>query len=551
MRWLISTLAIAACASQSIPSVRYLNAPVVGAVDDRRDVPRPPEARDTQLWLYHFDGMFLRHVTRALELPRPQRALGVNALDEVPDSTWFTNRIGVRVMTLDELRRGPAVAGSPEPHKPWTIKSTKVGGRSIGFTIVDARGEKYLLKFDRKGYPETETAVDAIVGRLLWACGFNVPEDHVVSFRREELVLAKDAVEKGPLGRTRLTAEGVDRRLAQIHAGADGTIRGIASRILEGKWLGGHPGEGVRSDDPNDRIPHELRRDLRGAYAMFAWLDHTDVKEHNTLDMWVADPADPTRHYVKHYLIDFGKSLGFMAQSKHDPRIGHAYRLDYSDLLASFVTAGLYRRPWEGRSDPGLRGIALYDATAYDPSAWKPTVQTYTPFWTADRFDNFWGAKILIRFTRDQLRAVVDTGKLSDPRAVEYLVDALVARQRVTAKYWFDRVAPLDAFRIVPADVGHVLCFDDLAIEHGLASGPTRYAVAFFDRGGRPIAKPATIEPGAGPRTCRSLQFESGDGGYTMVQIDVTRPGMTAGMIVHIARDPVAGSPRVIGVWRR
>ena len=38
---------------------------------------------------------------------RDVRALNVNTLDEVPDSSWFTNRIGRRPMSLDELVRGP------------------------------------------------------------------------------------------------------------------------------------------------------------------------------------------------------------------------------------------------------------------------------------------------------------------------------------------------------------------------------------------------------------------------------------------------------------
>src|SRR5687768_6606574 len=32
----------------------------------------------------------------------PGRALNVNTLDEVPDSSWFTNRIGQRPMSIDE-----------------------------------------------------------------------------------------------------------------------------------------------------------------------------------------------------------------------------------------------------------------------------------------------------------------------------------------------------------------------------------------------------------------------------------------------------------------
>jgi len=45
------------------------------------------------------------------------------------------------------------------------------------------------------------------------------------------------------------------------------------SRLLEGKPIGGPPFTGTRPDDPNDRIPHEQRRDLRGLASIFAWLD--------------------------------------------------------------------------------------------------------------------------------------------------------------------------------------------------------------------------------------------------------------------------------------
>ena len=34
------------------------------------------------------------------------RALNVNTIDEVPDSSWFINRIGVRPMAIAEILRG-------------------------------------------------------------------------------------------------------------------------------------------------------------------------------------------------------------------------------------------------------------------------------------------------------------------------------------------------------------------------------------------------------------------------------------------------------------
>jgi hypothetical protein len=540
------------CASSRVPPVRFANAPIVEIVDDRRDVPKPPAPRDTPLGLYYFDGTFHRLLTRTLELPRPRRALGVNALDEVPDSTWFTNRIGVRDLTLEELRAGPTVVGSPEPHTPWKILSSKVGGKSVGFVIVDARGEKFLLKFDPAGFPEAETAADAITNRLLWAFGYNVPEDHVIYVRRDDLVLAPGATTKNPLGaKVPLSRAALDRRLAEIEVAPDGRIRGIASHMLAGKWLGGHPGEGVRGDDPNDRIPHELRRDLRGQYAMFAWLDHNDVKEHNTIDMWVADPAEPSRHYVRHYLIDFGKSLGFMAASKRDPRTGHAYTVDYGEMLGSLVSAGLRLRAWETREAPTLRGVGLYEASSYDPAGWKASTQVYLPLLTADRFDKFWGAKILIRFTREQLRAVVETARLTDPRATDYLVDTLVTRQRATARHWFSVVNPLDDFAVVPSRRGHALCFDDLALAHQLESPlVTQYRLARYDRAGDPLGEPIIVRPGATSRTCPPIALGTGADSYTMVRIDTTRPGLAAGTIVHIARDPITRVPRVIGLWR-
>jgi hypothetical protein len=91
-----------------------------------------------------------------------------------------------------------------QSRRPWTIHSTKVGGASVGFIITDARGERFLLKFDRAGFPEVETAAEVILNKLLWACGYNVAEDHVVYFRPEDLVIAPDAIVKdwtGVLGR--------------------------------------------------------------------------------------------------------------------------------------------------------------------------------------------------------------------------------------------------------------------------------------------------------------------------------------------------------------
>jgi hypothetical protein len=538
--------AACACGSSPIPASRFSNAPPATAVNDRLNVPVTPKERPFYENLYHYDGLVHDPINRAFELPRQRRALGVNALDEVPDSTWFTNRIGVRDMSLAELANGPITIESPALHKPWTIKSTKVGGAEVGFTIADARGEKFMLKFDTRGFPEQETATNIIVGKLLWACGFNVPEDFVVDLRREDLVLAKDATMTDTLGKKQpLTPEELDRKLERVEIEPDGRIRAYASRWIAGKSLGGHPGTGVRHDDPNDRIPHELRRDLRGSYAMFSWLDHVDVQESNYLDSWVTDRSDKERHYVKHYLLDFGKSMGVMATTGHDPRRGHAYFIDFGDIARSLFSAGLLERSWEERPVPTLRGVGLFDAVTFDPGAWKPDYPSYLPFLTADRFDKFWGAKILIRFTREQIHAIVETGKYTDPATTEYITDTVVARQRLIAEHWFSRVNPLDRFTIA----NDRLCFDDLAVRYGFTPAAlTTYQAVSFDRETRDLGGAAT-RPDPRGRSCLPLTLAREGDGYTMTRIETRRPGFTGTTIVHLARG-ATGEPHIVGIWR-
>ena len=544
----LACLVVAGCASSStVPAVRFANAPPVTVVNDRLDVKRPPTPYVHLHWLFNFDGQFLRPLTRALELKRHHRARGVNALDEVPDSTWFTNRIGVRDISPEELAAGPGGVGSPEPHKPWTVLSTKVGGRTVGFIIKDARGEKFLLKFDPRGFPEAETATQIIMGKLMWGFGLHVTEDYVVYLRRDDLVLAHDAVIEDLFGNEHpLDAAGVDRRLALVETAPDGSIRAMASHWLSGTPLGGHSAEGVRPDDPNDRIPHELRRDLRGAYVLFEWLDHNDIHRANVLDMWVTDPANPSRHYVEHYWVDYGIGLGFSAKKNSEPRFGYEHFLDFPALARSLFTLGTEERPWEERANLHIPGVGLYEVKHYDPGTWVSSTPAYVPIYIADPVDKFWASKILMRFTREHIRAVVDAARLSNPRAATWLVEALIARQRKTAKYWFERVNPIDELAIT----GDTLCFKDLSIAYAFEPAlDTSYTLTLYRRDGTRYGQTAVLAGDAGT-SCANIPLAGGRDNYTIVRIVTTRPHFTGTTYVHVARDPNTRTPRVIGIWR-
>ena len=547
MRRLVLALVIGAtaCGGSVVGSMRFKNQDPVWRVNDRADVPNKPAERKYARTLYHVDGYLVRRATRAMEMTKPHRARNVNALDEVPDSTWFTNRIGVRDLTVDEVRLGPNDADGPENHKPWTIVGSKVGGTAVGFLMKDARGTKFLLKFDDKRGPEMETSTDVIVARLLWACGYNVPEDDIVYFRREDLVVADDASIKDVFGnKSEMTVQDLEDGLAKVAIGEDGKYRGLASKYLSGIPIGPFAREGPREDDPNDVIPHEDRRELRGAYALFSWLNHTDLQEDNTLDMWHEDAATG-HHYVVHYLIDFGKALGVMSHLNKWKWPGYSMRVDFGLAFGSLLSLGLWKRPFEDLELSGLRGVGILDVEHYHPGDWEPN-SAYWPLLDKDRFDAFWGSKILIRLSEDHIRAAIEAGKLTDPKSVDALTRILVGRQRKTARYWFRKVAPLDRFAIENG----ALCFDDLTAKYELEDvAGTAYVAEAFDRSGASFGA-VNVRGASSGRACSdAIAADS----YVIVRIITRRTsGELPATQVHLARDGGGdgGALRVIGIRR-
>ena len=80
----------------------------------------------------------------------------------------------------------------------------------------------------------------------------------------------------------------------------------------------------MRNDDPNDLIPHDRRRDLRGLEVLFAWLNHTNAKGDNSLDPVNGKGSDAR---IVHHLLDFGDSFGSDSDIAKDPRHGQEFWL--------------------------------------------------------------------------------------------------------------------------------------------------------------------------------------------------------------------------------
>ena len=218
------------------------------------------------------------------------RAKAVNTLGEPMDGAWYTHRHFWKPMTNDELVRGPGGHTPPSEEGVWTIASAKTQGITPGFTMVDAKQHKYFVKFDPPEYPELATAAETIVSRFLYALGYHVDDNYLVYFDLNKLVLGEDVQLTDRLGRKRkMTQRDLNEILIEAARNKEGKYRAIASLQLPGKDVGRFRFYGVRRDDPNDIVPHEHRRELRGYYVFCAWLNHDDSRAINTLDTLVED----------------------------------------------------------------------------------------------------------------------------------------------------------------------------------------------------------------------------------------------------------------------
>ena len=178
---------------------------------------------------------------------------------------------------------------------------------------------------------------------------------------------AEDALFEDMLGRRcPLTSNDLEAVLSTLTRRDDGTIRALASHYLPGIPKGNFPYSGTRQDDPNDLIPHELRRELRGLRVIASWFNHVDVKEVNNLDVFV---SRGDAGHLRHYYIDFGSTMGSGDFMNGPKRVGHEHLFDGSAIGKSLVTLGGWERPWE-REEDGLPEVGHFESELFEPRTW-------------------------------------------------------------------------------------------------------------------------------------------------------------------------------------
>jgi len=402
---------------------------------------RAPIARTYSYAYDLFDHSLIRPATRALDAARgirkmtghPREAANVDEHDQVRlPSTWWQPRIGFRVVTTEQLLAGPGTGSGPAPGR-WTVSHGKDQGVTPGFQVKDAKGDKFLIKFDPPGFPDLTNQVDVIGARLLWGAGYNVSDDAVSSFRLEDLDIAGDATYADARGRkSPFTRAYLEKILARVDRAPDGSYPCLTSRYLAGKALGPFEYRGRRKDDPEDLIPHELRRELRGLWTVCAWLNHADSRGPNSLDVWV---TEGDRSFVRHYLMDYNAILGAGGTGARSYPTGSEYDLDFGVMSRQMLTVGLVPFDWEPSVDPHVPAVGFVESKTFDPVGWRPDYPNPAFDERTDR-DVRWGARIVAGFTDEDIRAVVASVHYSDPRATDDITRVLIERRDKLVRRW-------------------------------------------------------------------------------------------------------------------
>jgi hypothetical protein len=458
-----SMIALAGCTYRP---ARFRQRPPVTDARDTGPIPTPafrwiPEA------VYLSEVYLHRPIRGTLDLEAFPPGGDVNSMDEVPYSSWFVPRH----VDIGAMARGADGVGPPRP--PFTVLGDRPRAlSSLGFTVSDARGERYEMVIDPPDRPEMRTGATAIAARLAWALGFYTPEAYI-SYVRPEHFWRSEA--------------GTPDVLAMLTSGAPpvlGSFRVTALSLPPSFWLGYAEESGTRGDDPNDIVAHEDRRLLRSLKVFASWMSLSGLGPSKTMDRYVGAPGEG---HVVHFLVGLDDALGadeVVRVTDLPPGEGGG------SPFVRLVTLGLAPNPARRPTQVEIPALGQLQPEV-DPGEFAPSTP-YAPIERLTPADAYWAAKRVAALSAAHIALAIEAGKFSDRRARQEMQTALEARRERVASYWFERVTPIELRKIE----GTQLTLRDEAIHNGWARVETTdYYVDFLTDQGTQVGDPLNIVP--------------------------------------------------------
>lgn len=349
-----------------------------------------------------FDVTVWAQMRQWVDVPRWARKLRADeasdaATAEEPATSFWTPR-AIAELSPEAVMAGPT--GPDDRAKPpFVVTKIKDEGKTGGFFVTDAKGDRYLFKLDVLGSPELVTSAEVISSKLAHALGYSVPSYEIETIDVKELQLNSHDAE---------LREELDELLTPRTQ--DGRVRVCASRFLPGEILG-----------PWRFGDHAGCRTVRALRLVYAWLNNTDAKDRNTLLTWSDERAIG-------YVFDFGSSLG--ANAELGPKLacqGWVNDVDLREWALEWLTLGARESGCHPREPIVSPAVGRFSAH-FDPLRWKP----YAPNLAFDEMtpaDGRWIAERLAQLTPAQIEAAVAAGQLSSSSDAAYLVRTLNERR--------------------------------------------------------------------------------------------------------------------------
>ena len=518
--------------------------PVTAIADDEPiDMPQRLEVND----VVEFGDLFVgRPLVEAMRTTRPPPPADINALDEVPRSSWFSPLDA----DVSSFEGAYAVDGGPVP--PFRVLlerapsgdngDTKRGG--IGIPVVDALGHRFELRRDPKDRVEVRTAAAAITARLVRALGYFTPEVYISDADESDFSAApgepfsQSILSGNEPADKHLRATALEKMLTDWLEAAPpnkaGNYRFSATRWPPGADIdvGRTPVAGTRSDDANDRVPHENRRTLRAIKLVGAWLGMTRFIPQDLRDVYTGQSGEG---HLRHYMVGLDRSLGTEAIIGKRPE-----QKNEMILLGSLGFAPDPNIPPTQRKYEAIGAIG----EEVNPKEYGPGLP-FPPMDATDGADAFWMAKRIASVSEEMVLHAVRAGKVTHRTARRLLFELILARQRRVVEWGYAQTTPCDYERV---DERGIVVFDR-AVAGGFTTGKhIEYVVTYLGLDGEPSHPGAVLGP-EGPRFAIPLPRAAFDeNGYVVLRLRSEVASVPAPRVLelHVVRDKQG--TRVIGV---